>query len=138
MAQTWTSKAPDLRGLNAFHHQCVRAIVSISRHQKWDDRVTSSTLAKTLGIDSDIGDIIRERRLRWLGHIGRMDDDRLPKCTLFGELSATRPQHGPSRRWWDVAVDDFNRIHPCVPEKEWLDTAQNRWEWREVIQPSAL
>ena len=47
-AETWTTKAPDLRRLNAFHHQCVRAIVDISRHQQWDDRVTSSTLAKTL------------------------------------------------------------------------------------------
>ena len=132
-AETSMTKAPDLRRLNAFHHQCVRAIVGISRHQQWDDRVPPSTLEKTLGIDLDIGNIIRERRQRWLGHTGRMDDDRLPKCTLFGELSATRPQHGPRKRWRDVVVDDFNRIHPPVPEKEWLGTAQNCSEWREVI-----
>ena len=108
-------------------------IVGISRHQQWDDRVTPLTLAKTLRIDLGSGDIIRERRLRWLGHIGRMDDDHLPKCTLVGELSATRPLHGPRKHWQDVVVDDLHRIHPPVPEKEWPDTAQNRSEWREVI-----
>jgi len=33
-----------------------------------------------------VSDFIMERRLHWLGHLGRMSDDRLPKQLLFGEL----------------------------------------------------
>ena len=38
------------------------------------------------------------RRLRWLGLVGRMEGDCLPKQILFGELLSTRPFHGPKLR----------------------------------------
>lgn len=59
-ASTWTTKAPDLRHLNLFHHQCVRSIVGVSRRQQWETHATSSALAKALGVPEDIGHIIRE------------------------------------------------------------------------------
>eukprot|EP00117_Sycon_ciliatum_P040682 scpid34913/ scgid5748/ RNA-directed DNA polymerase from mobile element jockey; Reverse transcriptase len=131
-AETWTPKAPDLRSLNTFHHQCVRIIVGVSRRDQWDNRVTSVTMARTLGIDCDVADIIREYRLRWLGHVGRMNDDRMPKRVLFGELPATRPRHGPRKRWRDVIVDDLRSISPPVPSDCWFDAAQDRSAWRQI------
>ncbi|XP_065196613.1 uncharacterized protein LOC135828108 [Sycon ciliatum] len=128
----WTPKAPDLRSLNTFHHQCVRIIVGVSRRDQWDNRVTSVTMARTLGIDCDVADIIREYRLRWLGHVGRMNDDRMPKRVLFGELPATRPRHGPRKRWRDVIVDDLRSISPPVPSDCWFDAAQDRSVWRRI------
>ena len=68
-----------------------------------------------LGIDCDVVDIIREYQLRWLGHVGRMNNDRIPKRVLFGELPATRPHHGPRKRWCDVIVDDLRSISPPPP-----------------------
>ncbi|XP_065193052.1 uncharacterized protein LOC135824250 [Sycon ciliatum] len=131
-AETWTPKAPNLRSLNAFHHQCVRIIVGVSRRDQWDNRVASITMARTLGIDCDIADIIREYRLRWVGHVGRMNDDRMPKRVLFGELPATRPCHGPRKRWRDVIVDDLRSISLPVPSDCWFDAAQDRSAWRQI------
>ena len=75
-------------------------------------RVTSEKLAKTLGLPSDIGHIIRERGLRGLGHVARMNDTRLPKRALFGEMLIAR--HGPQKRWQDIIVDDLKVIHSPV------------------------
>ncbi len=36
----------------------------------------------------------QDRRLQWLGHLGRMEDKRLHKQVLFGELKKKRPCHG--------------------------------------------
>ena len=47
------------------------------------------------------------RRLRWLGHVGRMEADRLPKQILLGELLSARPFHGPKLRWRDVVLRDL-------------------------------
>ena len=94
--------------------------------------VSSITMARTLGIDCDIADIIREYRLRWLGHVGRMNDDRMPKRVLFGELPATRPRHGPRKRWRDIIVDDLRSISPLVPSDCWFDAAQDRSAWRQI------
>ena len=97
-SETWAVKATDLRRLNIFHHQCVRATVGVSRRQQWGSRITNTTLAEALGVCNDIGEYLRMRRLRWLGHIARMDD-RLPIDLLFGELEHRRPQHKPKKPW---------------------------------------
>jgi len=41
-----------------------------------------------------IGDQLRINRLRWLGHVNRMDDSRLPRKALSSRLSGDRPQGG--------------------------------------------
>ena len=97
-SETWTTKIRDLQRLNVIHHHCVRVIVSVSRRQQWGDRISSETLAKTLGIPGNIGCIIRERRFQWLGHVARTNNSRIPKFAFFGEMSVVRPRHKP-RRW---------------------------------------
>ena len=34
-------------------------------------------------MQDSISDIILEQRLRWLGHVGRMDEERLPNRLLL-------------------------------------------------------
>ena len=46
-----------------------------------------------------IESIIMQERLCWSGNIVRMEDTRIPKQLLFGELTiGKRPQHGVKRR----------------------------------------
>ena len=97
-SELWTLKAADVRQLTTFHRQCIRVIVGVTRRWQWDDYITSEQLATALRVSPDIGSYIQERRLRWLGHVGRMDDCRLPKGVLFGELDPVSPRHGPRKR----------------------------------------
>ena len=57
-----------------------------------------------------VSNVIMEQRLKWLGHVGRMDEGRLPKKLLFWELRKTRPSHGTKRRWRDLASQDLKAI----------------------------
>ena len=81
--ETWTLKAEHVRRLTTF---CVRTILGVTRFQQWEQRITSKSLANKFGIAWSIADIILDRRLQWLGHLGRMEDKRLPKQVAFGEL----------------------------------------------------
>ena len=52
--------------------------------------------------------LLTKRRLRWLGHVTHMQDGRLPKDILYGELATgSRPTGRPSLRYKDVLKRDL-------------------------------
>ena len=118
-SETWTVKAPHLRRLASFHNQCLRRILGVSRSQQWQERLTTTELAERFGIPQPMETIIRQRRLQWLGHLGRMSPSRLPKKVLFGEGIATRPRHGPKRRWRDLVAADLDL--QGISGDEWME-----------------
>ena len=63
--------------LQAAHLRWLRRILRIS----WRDKITNKIVLERTG-QRDIENIIRERRLRWLGHVLRMDGDRRAKQVI--------------------------------------------------------
>ena len=56
-----------------------------------------------------------KKRLRWLGHVLRMKDDRLPKIVLFGQPSgATRKAGRPRLGWEDVINKDLKEMEDLL------------------------
>ena len=52
--------------------------------------------------------LLTKRRLRWLGHVTRMHDGRLPKDILYGELATgSKPTGRPTLRYKDVRKRDL-------------------------------
>ena len=114
-----------------FHNRCVRAILGVTRYQQWQERLTTQALAERFGMTWTIPDVVTEHRLKWLGHVGRMDEGRLPKKLLFGELRKTRPNHGTKRRWRDLVSQDLKSIGA---KDTWYKTCQDRKGWLDVCQ----
>ena len=89
--ESWAIYATQEKRLNAFHMRCLRRILGIN----WNDRVTNNEVLKSTGIDS-LFSILKLRRLRWLGHVHRMPDGRIPKDLLYGEpAKGKRPRGRP-------------------------------------------
>ena len=109
-AETWTMKVVHTRCLNYFYNRCIQTILGVTRYQQWNERLTSWSLSHRFGLQHSISDIILEQRLRWLGHVGRMDEERLLNRLLFGELNMKRPCHGAKKRWRDVLKVDLQAI----------------------------
>ena len=42
--------------------------------------------------------MLRQRRLRWLGHVRRINNDRIPKDLLYKELSAGKRNLGRTQQ----------------------------------------
>ncbi len=52
---------------------------------KWQDRVPNTNVLQRADMPS-IPTLLIQRRLRWLGHVHRMEPDCLPRQVLYGEL----------------------------------------------------
>ncbi|XP_068756587.1 uncharacterized protein [Montipora capricornis] len=127
-SEAWTLYSYQERRLNAFHMRCLRRLLGIT----WQDRVTNIDVLAKAGMPS-IFAILTQRRLRWLGHVTRMDDGRIPKDMLFGELATgTRPTGRPALRYKDVCKRDLKAggFNPSDLES----AASNRSGWRSTTQ----
>ncbi len=128
-AESWAIKIKSVRRLTSFHNRCVRSMMGVTRYQQWKERITSRRLAEAFGMEETMTHLLMERRLRWLGHVARMEPSRLPKQLLFGELVKKRPCHGTKRRWRDVAVADMKAVRI---DDTWFELAQDRPSWKAV------
>ena len=72
-----------------------------------------------------------KHRLRWLGHLARMEPNCLPKHILYGELDKKRPRHGTRKRWRDVATPDINAVGAS---EDWYEVAQDRQAWQALCR----
>lgn len=97
--ETWTTCARHEKKLNAFHLRCIRRIVGIN----WWDRITDEEVLSRAG-SSSLFQTLRIRRMRWLVHLRRTPDGRLPKDILYSELcTGLRSRGRPMLRFKGVA-----------------------------------
>ena len=54
--------------------------------------------------------MIKSRRLRWAGHVARMEEGRSAFKMLTGKFTGKRPLGRPRRRWRDNIRMDLEEI----------------------------
>ena len=54
--------------------------------------------------------LLRQRRLHWLGHVHHMEDGRIPKGILYGELTTGRSTGHPHLRFKNVCKRDMRAL----------------------------
>ena len=54
--------------------------------------------------------VIKSRRMRWVGHVARMGDERLVYRVLVGKPEGRRPLGRPRRRWVDNIRMDLQEV----------------------------
>ena len=130
-SESWTTYAAQEKRLNVFHLRCLRRILSIS----WQERIANSTVLERADIPS-VFTLLRQRRLRWIGHVFRMVEGRIPKHLLYGELvQGKRPVGRPKLRFKDVVKRDMQAISLSVDSWESLASDRSVWKtWKPYVR----
>jgi hypothetical protein len=73
---------------------------------------------------------IKSQRIRWLGHIERMEDNAMPKRMLKGRRYSKRRKGRPRMRWLGDVESDFKKMEV----KGWKEKMRDRKQWRLVVE----
>ena len=130
-AETWTLYQRHSRKLEAFHIQCLRRLLGLT----WQDHVPYDTIYERTNTLS-FASMFVKRQLTWVGHVIRMDEDRLPRQILYGQLhQGRRHPGGQKKRHKDQCKDILKQCQ--IPSTELETLANDRISWRRVMSEGA-
>ena len=74
--------------------------------------------------------VIKSRRMRWAGHVARMDEERGAYKVLVGKPEGKRPLGRPWRRWVNNIWMDLQEVG-CG--HDWIELSEDRDGWRKLV-----
>ena len=127
-SEMWTTYAGQERRLHTFHLRSIRRIMGIC----WQDKVANADVLPRAGLPT-MYNLLRQRRLRWVGYVRRMEDGRIPKDILYGELTLVMRTTGrPHLRYKDVCARDMKAVD--IDTMSWEGLAADRTKWRRALK----
>jgi hypothetical protein len=73
---------------------------------------------------------IKGQRISWLGHLERMEEDRMPKKIFTQELEGTRRKGRPRKEW----TEEVERYLQMLGVRRWRDMVIDREKWRGIVR----
>ena len=76
--------------------------------------------------------VLAATQLRWIGHVARMENSRIPKQILYGELAQGRRKVGGQKlRYKDVAKRHMKAMN--IDFNNWEEHVSDRSKWRRSL-----
>jgi hypothetical protein len=75
--------------------------------------------------------MIKSRRMRWAGHVARMEEGRDVYRVLVRRPKGKRPLGRPRRRWEGNIKMDLREIE--IDGANWIQLVQDRVRWRAFV-----
>ena len=113
-SETWTLAAKDENNLRIFEREILRKIFGpINIDNIW--RIRNNMEIDTLREGANIMRFSKAQRIKWLGHMQRMDQARSTKKLLDWKPMETRPVGRPRQRWQEDVMEDLKK--PKIKKK---------------------
>jgi hypothetical protein len=126
--ETWSLTLREEHRLRVFENRVLRRIFGSKRDEitgEW--RKLHSEELHILYSSPNIIRQIKSRRMRWVGHVAHMGEERNVYRVLMGKPERKRPIGRPKRRWEDGIRMDLREID--WGSVDWIQLAQDRDQW---------
>lgn len=126
-SETWVLKKSAANRIDMFERKILRRILGPVK-EDGVYRLRKNREVYSLYGDMRISDYVRLQRLKWLGHLHRMDDSRTVREVYRGRPEGVRARGRPLGRWKDGVAEDLRNFNVS------LRLATDRQEWTRVIE----
>ena len=130
---TWSLTLREEHRLMVFENKVLRKIFGATRDKiigEW--RKLHNTELHALYSSPNIIRKVKLRRLRWAGHVARMEQSTNAYRVLVGKPEGKRPLGRPRCRWEDNNEIDLREVG-CDP-RDWIALAEDRDQWRAYVR----
>ena len=130
-SESWSLTQELRRRLQMFHNRCVRMMCRVTLWHMRQYHLHQEELESRLGL-KPLDACLAQRRLRWAGHVYRMDFERLPRKLLSSWVDHPRPRGRPQFHFGHGLARDLTNAG--VDVATWHQTAANRLAWLQLTQ----
>ena len=126
-SEVWTLTKTMEAKIDAFQRKLIRRMFKIY----WEDRVSNEELHRRFKFRK-WSETIKERRMRWYGHMLRLPENAPVKLALTeAERKVKKPRGGQVKTWIAQMKEDLNKVNIPYQAKEFY--AADRALWRAKI-----
>ena len=119
--------------VDSFNTKKLRQLLGRSRKDISNKELYKTTKLKPISL------MVSERRMKWAGHVRRMNDNRVPKMILFGEVVGNGLKQGrPPTSWTQCLEEDCRRRNIGNGGKNWIKESADRLRWRKFVSSPAF
>ena len=122
-SECWRVVQSEMNKVSAFHNTCLRRICKIF----WPNRISNEDLFIRTNSRNIVEDI-KERRLRWVGHVMRMDSRRIPKVALRWTPPGRRGRGRPKTTWRRSMEAELREMGMTWGEAEKVAKQRDQWK----------
>ncbi|CAG9134902.1 unnamed protein product [Plutella xylostella] len=127
--EAWTLTQKEESKLLVAERKVLRKIFGPRQRPDGSWRVLKNAELEDLMAGANIVGETKAHRLRWLGHLQRMGEDRSAKRAYMGRPTGRRPVGRPRYRWSDAVEADLRELQVV----DWRETALDRQKWRSLV-----
>jgi len=77
---------------------------------------------------------IKGQRISWLGHLERMEEDRMTKKIFTQELEWMGRRRRPRKRWKEEVQRDLQ----VLGVRRWRELVADRKKWKDIVRQAKV
>ena len=105
-AEALTLTKKEEQALLIFERKIFRRICG-PKYENWEWKSRTNRELEEMSKGKNVVKWIKGQRISWLGHLEKMEEDRMPKKFFTQELEGTRRRGRPRKRWKEEVESDL-------------------------------
>jgi hypothetical protein len=127
--EAWIVTNRDEQYLRIFERRILRKIFGPVQNEDGFWRIRMNHELNGLIKNTDTVRYVKSKRMAWLGHVMRMEGERIPKRVLAWKPMGRRNRGRPRERW----IGDIEKDTQIMGIRGWRKLCKERAEWKETV-----